>query len=264
MKSTTLGHRNIRRAIGYIAAAATIPGEDNSDLRELYDRTVNQWATEANHVATLVGGGTVQYKSGSQSGPVYVAIPRARQVEAVRFISENVFATPDYLIRPEIAARIEALGMIRRINAAQMRVLTNLFNDGRMNRLLEQEALASNAGDVYTLSRMLGDVRRGVWTELATGNPVIDAYRRELQMDYLSLLEQKLNPPTPSTTTAQQSQFGTPPLPLSDDAKSQIRGELVSLRGEVQRSIPRARDRSTQLHLQGALYRIDDILDPDK
>ena len=263
VKSTTLGFRNIRRAIGYVASAATIPGEDNSDLRELYDRTVNQWATEANHVATLVGGGTVQYKSGSQTGPVYVAIPRARQAEAVRFIAENVFATPDYLIRPEIAARIEALGMIRRINAAQMRVMNNLFNDGRMNRLLEQEALARNAADVYALSAMLGDVRRGVWTELASGSPVIDAYRRELQMDYLSLVAGKLNPPAPSATT-QQTQFGTPPVPLSDDAKSQMRGELVSLRGEVQRAIARARDRSTQLHLQGALYRIDDILDPDK
>src|SRR5688572_21386394 len=68
VKSTTLGFKNIRRAIGYVASAATRPGEDNSDLRELYDRTVNQWATEANHVATLVGGGTVQYKSGSQKG----------------------------------------------------------------------------------------------------------------------------------------------------------------------------------------------------
>ena len=261
VKSTTLGFKNIRRAIGYIATAATIPGEDNSDLRELYDRTVNQWATEGNHVATLVGGGTVQYKSGSQKGPVYVPISRARQAEAVRFINENVFRTPDYLIRPEIGARIEASGMIRRINAAQVRVLTNLLNDGRMNRLLEQEAVMRNSGESYALSRMLDDLRQGVWSELATNSPNIDGYRRELQLDFLGLIDRKINPPT---TPVVVQQFGTPPAPLSDDAQSQLRGELVTLRGEIQRAIPRASDRSTRLHLQGSLHRIENILDPNK
>src|SRR5687768_4500765 len=142
VKSTALGFKNIGRVVGYISDAATRTGEDNSDLRELYDRTVNQWATEANHVATLVGGGSVQYKSGSQPGAVFTPLPRARQAEAVRFLNENVFRTPTYLIRPEIASRIESGGMIGRINNAQTRVLTNLLNDGRMNRLLEQEAMA--------------------------------------------------------------------------------------------------------------------------
>ncbi len=264
VKSTTLGFRNIKRVVGYVANAATIPGEDNSDLEELYNRTVNQWSTEANHVATLVGGGTVQYKSGSQKGPVYVAISRGRQAEAVRFLNDNVFATPDYLIRPEIGARIEALGMIRRINAAQMRVLNNLFDDGRMNRLLEQEALARTPSDVYVLSKMLDDVRAGVWTELSSSSPRIDAYRRELQMDYLSMIDRKINPPPASTATPQQQQFGPPRIPLADDAQSQLRGNLVSLRGEIQRAVARSGDRSTQLHLQGALHRIADILDPKK
>jgi len=262
VQSTGYGFRNIERVISYIAAAAIRPGEDNTDLRELYDRTIGQWANEANHVATLVGGGTVQHKSGSQPGPVYTPVSRARQAAAVRFINENVFRTPTYLIRPEIAARIEASGMIRRINNAQARVLNNLLDDGRLNRLLEQEALLQNSAEAYQLSRMLDDLRGGLWSELSTSRPVIDAFRRDLQMDYLSAIDAKINPPDrPAATTPT---FGTPPAPLSDDAKSQLRGVLVTLRGEVQRAIPRAGDRSTQLHLQGALYRIGAILDPKK
>jgi hypothetical protein len=194
---------------------------------------------------------------------VYVGVTRARQAEAVRFLNENVFATPDYLIRPEIAARIEPLGMIARINTAQSRVLNTLLDDGRMNRLLEQEALAEAPSNVYLLSRMLDDVRRGIWSELSSPSPRSDAYRRELQMDYLSAIDRKLNPP-PTTGASTQQQFGPPPVPLSDDAKSQLRGELVTLRAEIQRSLPRTRDRSTQLHLQGALHRIADILDPNR
>jgi hypothetical protein len=265
VKSTGLGFRNIARVIGYIPAASTRPGEDNSDMRELYDRTVQQWSTEANHVATMVAGGTVQYKSGSQPGAVYAPMPAARQMEAVRFLNENVFRTPQYLIRPDIASRIEAGGMINRINAAQFRVLNTLLDDGRLNRLLEQEALGRTRDLVYPLANMLGDVRRGVWSEIGTARPVIDPYRRELQMDYLALIDRKLNPPeTPAGATPQPTFPGAPRVfPLSEDAKSQLRGELVSLRTELTRSLPRAGDRATTLHLQGAINRISDILDPN-
>src|SRR5690606_4312632 len=105
------------------------------------------------------------------------ALARHRQAEAVEFLNENVFETPSYLIRPEIAARIEAGGMIRRVNNAQRRVLNTLLDDGRMNRLLEREAIASAEGEldeVYSLVNMLDDVRRGIWSELYGGRLSID------------------------------------------------------------------------------------------
>ncbi len=235
------------------------PGQDNDDLEEIYNRTVGQWATEANHVATLVGGGSVQYKSGSQPGPVYTPMPRARQVEAVRFINEQVFRTPTYLIRPELASRIEAGGMINRINGAQARVLNNLLDDGRMNRLLEQEAM--NDRGAYPLAAMLDDVRRGIWAEVNAGSPNADAYRRALQGSFLTAVNSKLNPP-PASPTATQFQFGPPRAPLSEDAKSHLRGTLSALRTEIQRAIPRTTDRPTRLHFEGAVHRIGQILDP--
>jgi hypothetical protein len=263
VKSTALGFKNLKRVVNYVATTATMPGEDNADLKEVYDRTVGQWATEASHVATVVGGGTVWYKSGSQTGPVYEALSKARQAEAVRFINDNVFRTPTWLIKPEIASRFEAGGMINRINNSQARVLTNLLDDGRMNRLLEGEALATNKATVYSLASLLDDLRRGVWSELYAGQS-IDAFRRELQSDYLTQLQRKLNPPPENPALAAQlRQFGIIRLPLSDDAKSQIRGSLVSLRSDL-RSRTGTGDRSTQLHVAGAIKRIDDILDPKK
>jgi len=260
VKSTRLGYQNLARVVNYISGAATRPGEDNSDLLEVYNRTVGQWATEAGHVATMVGGGTVQYKSGSQSGPVYVALPKVRQQEAVRFLNDNVFRTPTFLIRPEIAARIEPNGMITRIEGAQNRVLTSLFDDGRLNRLLEGEALATNKADAYTLANMLDDTRHGVWSEVYSGGSS-DAYRRELQMDYLSVIDSKLNPPPVNPQlTAQLRQFGIVRTPASDDAKSELRGNLVTLRNDLRNF--RGGDRAMQLHVAGAIHRIGEILDP--
>ncbi|MDB4881531.1 MAG: peptidase and matrixin and adamalysin [Gemmatimonadetes bacterium] len=263
VKSTALGFKNIQRVIGYIGGAAIRPGEDNSDLREIYDRTVGQWSTEANHVATEIGGGSVQYKSGSQAGPVYVSLSRARQSEALRFINDNVFRTPAYLIRPEIANRIEAGGLITRINTAQARVLTTLLEDGRLNRLLEGEAVATNKASAFTLADMLDGLVRGVWSEIyADGS--IDAFRRELQMIMLSQIERKLNPePVSPQVAAQLRLAGIVRPPLSEDARSELRGTLVMLRANL-RSASNHRDRATTLHMAGAIKRIDDILDPKK
>jgi hypothetical protein len=262
VKSTALGFRNLRRVVGYISSAATRPGEDNDDLRELYDRTVGQWGTEANHVATVVGGQQVQYKSGSQPGAVYTPLSRARQLEAMRFINENVFQTPTYLIQPAIARRIEATGMITRITNAQARVLTSLLNDQRLNRLLENEALSPERSNTYSLASMLDDLKRGVWTELSESRVSIDPYRRTLQNEFLTQLDRKLNPSAAPATPVPQFPGFTPPAPLLADARNELRGELVALRGEIRRAIPRAADRETRLHLEGADHQIGKILDP--
>ena len=154
--------------------------------------------------------------------------------------------------------------MLSRIGNAQNRVLSSVLNDGRMNRLLEVEALAKG-GDVYSRADMLDDLRKGIWSEIAEVSPRIDAYRRQLQNDYLTVIDRKLNPVTVATPAQGGGfNFGPPQAPLSEDAKSELRGELVTLQGEIRRAIPRASDRETQLHLSGAEHRISDILEPKK
>ena len=259
VRATRLGFGNLERVVQYIPGATIKPGEDNSDLREIYDRTVGQWATEANHVATVIAGGEVQYKSGSQPGAVYTPMPRARQVEAMKFLNDEVFTTPTYLILPDVAARIEANGMVTRINNAQARVLTNVLDDGRLNRLLEQEAL--NPSDAYPLAQMLDELRRGLWSEIyGSRAPEADVYRRGIQNAFLAQIDRKLNPPP--ATGNQQGGFGPRPAPLSEDAKSHLRGTLVTLRADIQRAVQRTSDRATRFHLQSAAQRIEEILDP--
>ena len=154
--------------------------------------------------------------------------------------------------------------MITRITSAQSRVLAGVLNDQRLNRLLENEALAPAKGSTYSLASMLDDLRRGVWTELSGSSVSIDPYRRTLQNDFLTQLDRKLNPPPASATPFPQFPGFTPPAPLLGDARDELRGELVTLRAEIKRAIPRAADRETQLHLEGADHAIGEILEPKK
>jgi hypothetical protein len=253
--------------MGYVVAAGTRPMEDNELVKELYDRTVGQWATEAGHVTTVIGGAAVQYKSGGQPGPVYVPLPRARQIEAVKFLNEKVFRTPAYLIRPDIGARVEAGGMLTRIGSAQNRVLTALLQDARMNRMLDVQATVKNAGDAYALLDMLDDVRKGVFSELSAGSVKIDPYRRELQMNYITTMDRKVNPPpvaAPAVGAPANPNAAVAAAPLSEDARSQVRGQMVTLKAEIHAATAKTGDRETKMHLENAEHRIGEALDPKK
>lgn len=265
VKSSGLGFKNIARVMNYVASAGIRAGDDNTLLQNLYQRTVDQWATEATHPATLIGGGTVVYKSGSQKGSVFTAISKSRQQAAMHFLNDSVFTTPTYLIRPDIASRIEPGGMLTRIGAAQNRVLSQVLVDQRLNFLLDGEATAKSPGEVYTLAEMLDDLQRGVWSELWTAAPRIDPYRRNLQNNYLTQMNAKLNPsPAQLAQIAQLQALGITIAPLNEDARSEIRGEIVALRERVKAAEGKAADRETRMHLAGVEHRIGEILDPKK
>src|SRR4029450_952135 len=101
---------------------------------------------------------------------------------------------PSFFLDPEILRRIEVEGAIRRINAAQARVLNALWNDRRLGPIIEFDALEKNRANAYPLTDMLADVRSGIWGELTAGRVVIDPYRRELQRSWLAAARGKINP----------------------------------------------------------------------
>jgi len=88
-----------------------------------------------------------------------------------------------------------------------------------------------------------------------------------LRGSYLKLMDQKSNPPAANAAQAgggRGGRGGFGDTPLSEDTKSEIRGELITLRDDIRRAIPRTTDRETLMHLQGAEHEIGDILDPKK
>jgi hypothetical protein len=100
--------------------------------------------------------------------------------------------------------------------------------------------------------------------ELYASSTIINVFRRELQNDHIALINTKMNPPPAPAAGGGGGGGGfggTPPAPLSEDAKSHLRGQLTALQDEIQRAIPKAGDKPTELHLRAALHRIETILD---
>jgi hypothetical protein len=244
--STTLGMKNLERVVAMLMPATTAkPGDDYSDLDEMYGRVLGQWSTELSHVAAIVGGLSSQEKHVGQEGVRFTPIPRDRQLRAVQFLNANAFKTPSWLIKPEILRRIEPVGVLDRIETGQRRVLNSLLSTARVNRLVEEEAIDGDAA--YRATDFLADVRKGVWSEVyAAGRVTVDPYRRNLQRAYIETLGDRVN----GRGSA------------SDDARAFFRGELKTLNGDLKTALARTVDRATRLHLEDIQNQIAHALDP--
>jgi hypothetical protein len=244
VRSSALGVKNLRRVSDILLDATTTrPGEPYRELAEVYARLVAQWTLEMNHVTPLVGGFLSQQKHIGQEGVRFTPVPRARQAEAVRFLLDNAFATPAFLVKPELLRRIEPAGVTNRLRNAQASVMNGLLQSDRIMRLVEQGAIERTGS--YTAVQFLTDLRRGIWSELASPTRPIDVFRRNTHRVYLETIDNRLNSSEPPA-----------------DVRGLLRGELRTLRANIVAAIPAVTDRASRLHLQDARDQIDEILDP--
>jgi hypothetical protein len=265
VKSTAMGMKNLQRVTKMLmSATAWKEGETYEDLGELYGRVLSQWQTEMNHVAQVVGGFNSQEKVVGQEGRIFTLVPKIRQEEAVKFLVDNAFVTPLWVVDPDILRRIEPTGVLQRIAAAQRSVLNTLLNDQRFARLIEQQTVDGNAA--YTAAELLATVRKGVWKELDNAQIKIDAFRRNLQNSYLEVVDAKLNGARAAAAAGGRGGGGGgrggAAGAVSEDEKPFYRAELHALSASITTAIAKATDHDTKAHLEGAKDQIAKILDP--
>jgi hypothetical protein len=204
-----------------------------------------QWVLEMNHVTQVVGGMQSQQKHIGQSGVRFTIVPKAKQVEAMQFLLANAFKTPAILVKPELLRRIEPNGVMARVRNAQTAVMNSLFQVARLDRMFEQSAL--DGVSAYSPVQMMGDARRGIWSELARPGSPIDAFRRNTQRAYLDTMDNRLNGGAAAAS----------------EVKAIVKGELRALDGQLRAAIQMATDRATRLHLEDSRDYIARILDPE-
>jgi len=261
IQSTAMGVKNLQRvAKMMLTATTTQKGEPYDDLSELYGRMLGQWTLEMNHVAAIVGGFESQQKNIGQEGVIFTAEPKKRQAAAVAFLDENAFATPKWALDKDILRRIEPLGAISRVANAQRSVLSNLLSSPRFARLIEQQALDGQAA--YSPSDFLAAVRRGVWHEVEEPHVSIDAYRRQLQRNFLELANAKINASPITLPAGLPAGFPVAFFASSGDEKPFYREELRLLSRSIEGALAKSADRETRAHLIGARDQIARILDP--
>ncbi len=260
MEAGELGIANLERIVPNLIDWTYREGESYEQLDELYGEVVTQWNRYLGHVTRNLGGVFETHKSYDQDGMVYEVVPAEQQQRAMEFLGTYAFDTPEWLLEEGVLRRIENSGTIDRIRTVQVGVVNDVLDPMRIARLVEAEAM-HGADEVYTALDLFEGLRASVWSELAQGES-IDAYRRSLQRGYLDRMHYLLNeePDMPSDALAEYFDL-TPVEVAQSDIRPYVRGELRTLEEDIQRALNRTTDRSTELHLQDALSRIESILD---
>ncbi len=263
MKASEYGLKNLKRIVIKLNDWTKEEGDRYENLDDMYSSVTDQYRRYMNHVLKNVGGVYETPKSVEEAGDVYEPTPKAMQKQAVAFLNKNLFETPYWLLDKSLINKISNPVSIEIANNTQITVLYSLLSGPRLNRL----AICANrfgAANTYSLTEMMDDVKKGVWSELATKKP-IDGYRRNLQKAYVEALINLTNP------TEEPQATGLPPALVAmlypknmnlTDVTSVARGELTALRAQLLAAIPTTADRMSKYHMQDVAERIKRALYP--
>ena len=243
MLASDYGVENLKRTVDQLTEWTYEEGEDYSQLRELYNNVVSQWRRYTGHVVANIGGVVRTRKRQGQDGVPYEMVEKERQGRAMGYLNRQVFATPEWMLNTNVLDRFQGSGAVDQIAGGQSSGLNQVLSVTRMKRLVEQEAF--HGEDAYSLGEMLDDLRAGVWSEVASG-AATDAYRRNLQRAYLDRMKTLM-----WDDNAMES-----------DVATFARGQLMTLKGELEAAVEGVSHQPTQWHFMDAIVRIETMLDP--
>lgn len=240
VEATRLGLANLERIMGYLLDATAVEGEDYRMLDALYDAVLAQWAREMGHVSRVVGGVeniNYFYGDGDQR---FFPLEGAKQREALNFLLENAFTTPEAFIPDDIVLRLTGAGVADRVLGQQVTLLQRLTSESRIDRMSEH---AERQGNGYPPMEMMRDLTDGLMVELADGDRP-DVYRRNLQRAYVDGLASILDDPASGS-----------------DRPAIARMELTYI-ADLARDID-TRDDTLAAHAMDLAARIEEALDTD-
>ena len=259
MLASYYGIKNLKRIVPNLIKWTTEAGKDYSDLEAMYEQVLSQFNRYMGHVANNVGGVYEHYKTADQEGAVYTHVSKKKQAEALAFLDENLFKTPQWLIDKAIFDRIEYSGAVERIRGLQERTLKNLLSLGKMARLIENETL--NGAKAFKLTDMTTALRNSIWTEIKKGRK-IDTYRRNLQRAHIDRLAYLLKAENQSKRRGSDYIKSTAVNTSQSDIRAIARFELNALKGIAKRGRAQSSDNMTSIHLKDIEERIKIILNP--
>ena len=241
VKASTYGMKNLRVVAENLPDWTTQDGQDYGDLRELYGEFLGVWSRYAAHVTANVGGVYEQLRTTDEEGDTYTHLAAAEQRNAMKFLNDEVFSSPDWLMPRRVVVNLGPSGIIDRMRELQGRQLNNLLQADRLERMVENEAL--NGKEAYTATDMLSQLRDGLWEEARRGSD-INVYRRNLQRAHVDRLQQLMSENADEPT----------------DVGALARAELNRIQQLASRAARSYRDGTVKYHLEEVAADIEDSL----
>jgi len=235
MIASTYGVKNLKRIIDNLEKWTATPNEDYENLGTMYDQVTLQFKRYLGHVSKYIGGQMETPKTAEQSGAVYEAVPKNDQKEAMKFLEENVFTTPQWLIKKDI---FEKTGKtpVKTVEDIQNGVLSRILSPMVLQNMYQMETVDQNT---YTITELFSDLNSSI---IKKENP--DVYGRNLQRNYVDNLIKLVD-----TKSYDRS-----------DVSAIARGNLNSIKKEI--SAKTDANMVNKYHYEDLVFRIEKALDP--
>ncbi|SDS13170.1 zinc-dependent metalloprotease [Gramella sp. MAR_2010_147] len=247
VKASEYGIANLKKAVPNLIEWTSKDGYAYDDLEEVYRELSYMWRGYISHVITNVGGVYETRKTSDQSGAVYEPVPAEIQKKAVKFLNNEAFSTPSWMLDQELLSRIEISKARERIQSLQTRALENLLEKDRLKRMIANEETAEKS--VYTTIEMLDDLRENIFSELYSTRKT-DAYRRNLQRSFVDV----------AASYVKQLESRENDEVLKSDIMALMRGELNQLKRDLNRLKNRGNHSLTKYHWNDLVARIDEAI----
>ncbi|WP_199119876.1 zinc-dependent metalloprotease [Pedobacter sp. ASV28] len=262
MKASEYGIKNLKVILANLKTWTKQPGEDYSELGNMYGQLTTQFGRYIGHVSKNVGGIYENPKTVDQEGLIYERTPAAMQKEALNFLSAQVFTTPKWLLDQSILDNINENPLVV-VSKLQNAAISRVVSTRVLGNLIAAEA--ADGAAAYKISDLFKDLNASIFTELK-GGAAIDVYRRNLQKAYVDRLISIVNPPAAPAGAAAPT-FGrgsAAPSGLTanqTDAVSVVKGQLRELDKAIKASAASQSDTLSKYHLEDLSDRIQQALD---
>ena len=258
IKASNYGIENLKRIIPNLINWTTEDGEDYEDLQYMYGQVASQFSRYMGHVTTNVGGVYQQFKTSDQDGPVYSHVDKSYQKNCVKFLNQNLFDTPIWMIDENILNKIQFTGALDRVRGLQSSYLNRLLDFGRLARMIENEAL--NGRSSYTINELMLDLKNGIFSEL-NDNSNIDIFRRNIQRAFIQrlgyLMKESQNIPSFFRSSSRITRVKVD----ESDIRPVTLGILMDLRKELNKAQKKySSNKSVKNHLMYCTGLINNIL----
>lgn len=256
MKASDYGVKNLKRIMAKLPEWTKEEGDRYQNLQQMYGQVVSQFNRYLGHVARNIGGYYETPKSVEQAGDVFEVTPKAIQKEAVAFVNNHLFTTPEWMLNYNILNKINS-PVSDQLSTIQDNVLGSVLSASRLTKMAVHANRFPNA---YTVDELLNDMEKNILSEW-TAKKSIDGHRRNLQKSYVERMIALLG------TNAASPAMGGFTVSTSVDSKktdvySVVRGHLNAMKNASQAAASVATDSMTKYHLQDITERIKRALEP--
>jgi len=239
-------------------------GEGYQVLRRSFNSALGQ-SGQALFLASKYIGGVYHYRShvGDPGNRLpFEPVPAERQKQALQLLSENLFAPAAFQFKPQLLNKLENerfinfstftpsrqdLPVHQVVLSLQRQVLDRIFLPTVLSRIQDSELRVAAPVEPFTLGLLFTEIQDSIWAETKTpaASININSYRRSLQREHLrKMIGMVLRDAA-----------------VPEDARTLARQSLVTLRGQLQRTIARpGSSLEVRAHLAESIARIDEAL----